>query len=44
VNAPEHLWVLMGLLRKKVELDPSRPRHLLSERWVGYPFALDPAE
>ncbi len=44
VNAPEHLWVLMGQLRKKVEPDPSKPRYLLSEPWVGYRFALDPAE
>jgi two-component system KDP operon response regulator KdpE len=44
VNEPEHLWVLMGQLRKKVEPDPSKPRYLLSEPWVGYRFALDPAE
>ena len=44
VNAPEHLWVLMGQLRKKVEPDPSKPRYLLSEPWVGYRFSLDPAE
>ena len=43
VNEPEHLWVLIGQLRKKIEPDPSRPRYLLSEPWVGYRFALDPA-
>jgi len=41
VNEPEHLWVLMGQLRKKVEPDPSKPRYLLSEPWVGYRFSID---
>jgi len=44
VNEPEHLWVLMGQLRKKVEPDPSKPRYLLSEPWVGYRFSIDAAE
>jgi two-component system KDP operon response regulator KdpE len=44
VNEPEHLWVLMGQLRKKVEPDPSKPRYLLSEPWVGYRFFIDAAE
>jgi two-component system KDP operon response regulator KdpE len=39
VNQPEHLWVLVAQLRKKIELDPSHPRYLLSEPWVGYRFA-----
>jgi two-component system KDP operon response regulator KdpE len=43
VNEPEHLWVLIGQLRKKVEPDPSNPRYLISEPWVGYRFATDPA-
>ena len=43
VNEPEHLWVLMGQLRKKIEPDPSKPRYLLSEPWVGYRFAIDGA-
>lgn len=41
VNEPEHLWVLMGQLRKKVEPDPSKPRYLVSEPWVGYRFSID---
>jgi two-component system KDP operon response regulator KdpE len=39
VDQPEHLRVLMGQLRKKLEPDPSRPRYLLTEPWVGYRFA-----
>jgi two-component system, OmpR family, KDP operon response regulator KdpE len=44
VNEPEHLWVLMGQLRKKIEPDPSSPRYLISEPWVGYRFASDAAD
>ncbi len=36
VDQPEHLWVLMGQLRKKIEPDPGTPRYLVSEPWVGY--------
>ena len=41
VNEPEHLWVLMGQLRKKVEPDPAKPRYLLSEPWVGYRLSIE---
>ena len=41
VANPEHLWVLVGQLRKKIEPDPARPRYLLSEPWVGYRLAVD---
>ena len=44
VNEPEHLWVLIGQLRKKIEPDPAKPRYLISEPWVGYRFAIDAAE
>jgi two-component system, OmpR family, KDP operon response regulator KdpE len=44
VNEPEHLWVLMGQLRKKIELDPAKPRYLVSEPWVGYRFCSEPSE
>jgi two-component system, OmpR family, KDP operon response regulator KdpE len=35
----EHLRVLVGQLRKKLEPDPSQPRYVLTEPWVGYRFA-----
>jgi two-component system KDP operon response regulator KdpE len=41
VGQPEHLWVLMAQLRKKVEKDPARPRYLVSEPWVGYRFVTE---
>jgi two-component system KDP operon response regulator KdpE len=34
----EYLRVFVGQLRKKVELDPSSPRYILTEPWVGYRF------
>jgi two-component system KDP operon response regulator KdpE len=36
VDQPEHLWVLVAQLRKKIEDDPARPRRLVSEPWIGY--------
>jgi two-component system KDP operon response regulator KdpE len=42
VDSPEHLWVLVGQLRKKIEPDPSSPRYLLSEPWVGYRLTTAP--
>jgi len=44
VDQPEHLWVLVGQLRKKLEIDPSHPRYLVSEPWVGYRFVSDPGK
>jgi two-component system, OmpR family, KDP operon response regulator KdpE len=39
VDQPEHLWVLMRQVRRKIEPDPSHPRYLLSDPWVGYRFS-----
>jgi two-component system KDP operon response regulator KdpE len=41
VDQPEHIRVLMGQLRKKLEPEPARPRYLLTEPWIGYRFAAD---
>jgi two-component system KDP operon response regulator KdpE len=38
VEQPEHLWTLVAQLRRKIEADPSKPRYLISEPWVGYRF------
>jgi len=35
----EHLRVLIGALRKKIEPTPSSPKYILTEPWVGYRFA-----
>jgi two-component system KDP operon response regulator KdpE len=40
---PEYLRVFVGQLRKKIEPDPSSPRYLLTEPWVGYRFEPDSA-
>ena len=34
----EYLRVFIGQLRKKIEPDPSAPRYLLTEPWIGYRF------
>ena len=39
VDQPEHLRVLVGALRKKIEPNPSVPKYILTEPWVGYRFA-----
>ncbi|MEQ1922162.1 MAG: response regulator transcription factor [Pyrinomonadaceae bacterium] len=37
----EYLRVFVGQLRKKIEKDPSQPKYVRTEPWVGYRF--DPA-
>jgi two-component system KDP operon response regulator KdpE len=41
VEQPEHLWTLVAQLRRKIEPDPSNPKYLVSEPWVGYRFVTD---
>jgi len=41
VDQVEHLRVLVAALRKKIEPNPSAPRYILTEPWVGYRFADD---
>ncbi len=35
---PEYLRVFIGQLRKKIEKNPSEPRYLWTDRWIGYRF------
>jgi two-component system KDP operon response regulator KdpE len=44
VDQPEHLRVLVAALRKKLEPDPSHPRYIITDAWVGYRFTPEPGE
>jgi two-component system, OmpR family, KDP operon response regulator KdpE len=37
----EHLRVLVGQLRKKLEIAPAHPQYVCTEPWVGYRFAAE---
>ena len=41
VNESHYLRVYMGQLRHKLEEDPARPRHLVTEIGVGYRLKVD---
>jgi two-component system KDP operon response regulator KdpE len=41
-SQPETLRVLVNSLRKKIEIDPSNPKYLLTEPWIGYRFNASP--
>lgn len=41
-ESPEALRVLVGSLRKKIEKDPSHPKYILTEPWIGYRFNPSP--
>jgi two-component system, OmpR family, KDP operon response regulator KdpE len=34
----EYLRVFVGQLRKKIEPDPTKPRYIVTEPWIGYRF------
>ncbi len=38
----EYLRVFVGQLRKKIEKDPSQPRYIRTEPWIGYRFITQP--
>jgi two-component system KDP operon response regulator KdpE len=40
----EYLRVFVNQLRKKIEPDPGRPRHILTEPWLGYRFHMPPTD
>jgi len=40
---PSYVWVTVRRLRRKLELDPDRPRYLLTDRGVGYRLTTSPA-
>jgi two-component system KDP operon response regulator KdpE len=39
IEASPHLRVHVGNLRRKIEADSARPRHILTETGIGYRFA-----
>lgn len=41
VESPHYLRIYLRALRHKIEADPARPKHLLTEVGVGYRFADD---
>jgi two-component system KDP operon response regulator KdpE len=41
-TTPDTVRVHVGTLRKKLEPDPSNPRYIVTEPWVGYRFVAEP--
>ncbi len=39
-NEVEYLRTFINQLRKKIEKNPAKPKHILTEPWVGYRFEL----
>jgi two-component system KDP operon response regulator KdpE len=42
-NELEYLRTYIRLLRRKVEVNPSRPEYIVTEPWLGYRFCVPPA-
>ncbi|HLE88743.1 MAG TPA: response regulator transcription factor [Candidatus Limnocylindria bacterium] len=40
---PSYVWVTVRRLRRKLEVDPDRPRYLLTDRGIGYRLATSSA-
>ena len=38
-DEPEYLRVFINQVRKKIEVNPGKPKYVLTEPWVGYRFA-----
>jgi two-component system KDP operon response regulator KdpE len=41
IEQNEYLRVFVGNLRKKLEPDPTHPRYILTEPWIGYRFSAE---
>ena len=41
---PHYLRIYVANLRRKLEADPARPQHFLTETGIGYRFAADPGD
>src|SRR5262249_31051133 len=41
VNEPQYLRVYMAQIRRKLELDPAHPKHLITEPGIGYRLILE---
>ena len=41
-TSPDTVRVHVGTLRRKLEPDPSNPRYIVTEPWVGYRFVAEP--
>jgi two-component system KDP operon response regulator KdpE len=42
-TTPDTVRVHMSSLRKKIEPDPSSPRYIVTEPWIGYRFIAEPS-
>jgi len=43
-TTPDTVRVHMSALRRKIELEPAKPRYIVTEPWVGYRFIAEPLE